>query len=143
MFPITEIEALADNSTSISSGKTLLFDFTTGEFILENGNIQVVEGIDALKIWIQKILKTEKLKFKIYNTGELNEYGTTILELINSGYPRDFIESEIIREITESLLSNSDISNVYNFNFSRDKRSLVVNFSIDSIYGTSENEVMF
>lgn len=144
MFPEYEPQLntnIEQNKTT--SRKSFLFDFYTGDFVLKDGKLVEVEGIESLKVWIQKILKTEKFKFKVYETGEVNEYGATLLDLINSEYPQIFIQSEIEREITEALLRNSEILNVENFIFTRETRFLIVNFDVITIYGSIRQEMIF
>ncbi|HEY5582932.1 MAG TPA: DUF2634 domain-containing protein [Ruminiclostridium sp.] len=145
MFPDYEPTISIDSTTAetTSNGKSFFFDFTTGDFVVKDGKVQTVEGIEALKIWIQKVLKTEKFKFKIYETGETDEYGVTLLNLVNSGHPQMFIQAEIQREITDTLVKNIEILSVDNFSFSREKRILVVGFSVNSTYGTTDEEVSF
>lgn len=130
-----------DSKTTL--GKSFLFDFAAGDFVLKDGKLQVVEDSEALQVWIRKILKTEKFKFKIYETGETNEYGVTLLDFVNSGHPQFFIQAEIQREVAEALIKNPEILDVTNFSFSRDKRTLVVNFNVNSIYGNIGEEVRF
>ena len=38
--------------------KTFDFDFRKSEFNMKNGNPVVLEGVDALKMWIQKCIRT-------------------------------------------------------------------------------------
>jgi len=145
MFPDYEPTINIDSTTTetTSNGKSFYFDFTTGDFVIKDGRVQLTEGIEALKVWIQKVLKTEKFKFKIYETSKTDEYGTTLLELVNSRHPQMFIQAEIQREITDALVKNVEISSVDNFSFSREKRILVVGFNVNSIYGTTSQEVSF
>lgn len=144
MFPEFSPQLQQNNQeTKTTLGKSFYFDFKSGDFILRDGKLIVTDGIEALKIWIMKILKTEKFKFKIYENGEMSEYGVTLLELINSGYPQFFIQAEIQREVTEALLRNIEITGLSNFIFTREKRTLVVNFDVSSIYGTIQQEVRF
>lgn len=144
MFPEYEPQLNTNiEQDKTTSGKSFLFDFYIGEFVLKDGKLVEVEGIESLKVWIQKILKTEKFKFKIYEIGEVNEYGVTLLDLINSEYPQIFIQSEIEREITEALLRNSEILNVENFIFTRENRFLIVNFDVITIYGSIRQEMIF
>ncbi len=133
--------SMDDTETSTTNKKSFLFDFDMGDFSIADGKIQVVEEIEALKVWIQKILKTEKFKFKIYDTGEEEQYGILILEFINNDYPQAFLYSEIQREITEALIKNPEIIDINNFNFAKDKRTLNVSFDVISIYGTTEQVV--
>lgn len=129
---------LSDNET-YRNGKSFLFDFNQGDFVIEDGKLKEIDSLEALKIWIVKILKTEKFKFKIYYS---TDYGTSLTELITSDFPMPFIKSEIEREITEVLLQNSNIKSVQNFKFERNKMLLNVRFDCSTIYGTVEREVI-
>lgn len=143
MFPEYSPQLQAgDVAETAQMGKSFLFDFDQGDFVVRDGKLQVVEGLEALRVWIKKVLSTEKFKFKIYNTGESNEYGTTtLLELVNSGHPPFFIQAEIQREVTEALLRNPEITGVGEFTFLRERRTLIVGFTVNSIYGTTSEEV--
>lgn len=144
--PILKVNVNNDteNIETTNYGKSLLFDFTIGDFVVKDGEIQTVEGIEELKQWVKKILITEKNKYKIYEKvgDEDNEYGVSFYEILYSNYP-PFINAEIQREVTEVLLKNSEIINVYDFNFIRDKRALTVSFTVESIYGTISEELNF
>lgn len=137
-----QINNIKQIETNSKMGKSFLFDFNRGDFVLKDGKLVEIEGIEALKVWVEKILKTEKFKFKIYENSEINEYGVTLLELINKDYPIYFVESEIQREVTEALLKNAEINSVSNFTFSKEGRGLNISFEVSSIYGTTRNEVI-
>lgn len=136
-------EVVETTIENVAKGKSFNFNFITGDFAIKDGKVQVLEGIEALKVWIIKLIKTEKFKFKIYATNEVDEYGITLMDLIHSDYPYFFIKSEIQREITEELLKNPEILDVKDFVFTRVKRTLAVAFTVNSIYGPVENEVIF
>jgi len=142
MFPTQEVslDNLTSSKNEISTvGKSFLFDFEAGEFVLVNGKLTEITGYEALKMWIKKILKTEKGKFDIYYG---TSYGTTLLETVSSDYPYPFIKSEIEREIKETLLTNTAIKSADNFEFTRDKRTLKVSFTCHTVYGATESEVI-
>lgn len=130
-----------NNDKTTITGKSFLFDFKAGEFVLdETGNLIPVRNLDALKTWIEKILKTDKNKFIVY---EGTNYGVSNLkELVNSNYPFEFIKSEIESNIKEVLLNNTDIKNVENFKFERNKRVLIVSFDVSTVYGQIQSEVV-
>lgn len=130
----------SDSKTS-NSGKSFLFDFSKGDFNIVDGKLQEINNLEALKLWIEKVLKTTKYKFKIYDSVD---YGIADLkELITSGFPLQFIQAEIEREIKETLVKNNQIKSVENFKFERNKRLLTVSFDCYTIYGTVESEVSF
>ena len=60
MFP-NSTDVMLDNKSDTSSGtKSYLFDFTTGDFALRDGKLIECDGIESIKVWIEKILRTEK-----------------------------------------------------------------------------------
>lgn len=120
-------------------GKTFLYDFDKGDFVMRNGKLIELYGIDALKQWIVKVLKTEKFRFRIY---ENVEYGTSIETLIGSNLPRAYVESEIEREVTESLLQSPYIERLEGWQFERDGKWMRIRFTVISpMYNTFDMEV--
>lgn len=143
-FPInTELNnQITNKKISINkNGKSFLFDFNKGDFIAKDGKLQVIEEIDAIITWINKVIYTEKFRFKIYEEENKKEYGVSLYKLLTKEYKKFFIYSEIKREITEALLKNIEIKNVNNFSFEREKRTLIVSFNVETIYGSHEIEV--
>ena len=109
------------------------FDFQKGGFIIINGRPKMTVGRERIKNWVQKILNTQKGRYKIYNgTG----YGINIEDtFVGKNYNRDYIRSEVKREITEILTANEDIVSIDNFNMEVDGSLLTVSFTINSVYG--------
>ena len=128
-------------ATVVSNGAMLNFDFDTGEFVMKDGNIEILTGVEALKMWITKLIRTEKNKFKIYATGATDEYGISLLDLINSNNPYFYIQVELQSELTKELLKNAEILSVDSFILTKESTTLTVNFNVNSIYGLVENEV--
>lgn len=146
MFPNQNAVSAAtelDTTNSISSsGKSPKFDFETGDFVVKDGKVATVTGQEAVKLWIQKILKTEKNKYKIYNTDNTEKYGVQLLEIITSKHPIAYIKAQVQTIITEALLKNSDIKSVTEFGFTKDKNLLNVTFTVNTSYGSTESEVV-
>ena len=109
------------------------FDFHMGYFIIINGRPYMTVGRERIKNWVQKILNTQKGRYKIYNgTG----YGINIEDtFVGKNYNRDYIRSEVKREITEMLTANEDIVSIDNFNMEVDGSLLTVSFTVNSVYG--------
>lgn len=147
MLPkITELEFNTEELTNDLPpiGKSFLFDFVKGDFILKDGKMIELYGADSLKMWIEKILRTERFRFRIY---ENVEYGVTLESLIGSNFPRAFIEAEIEREVTESLLMSPYIARLEGWSFERDGKWMRIKFRvissmyISSMYNTFDMEV--
>ena len=110
------------------------------DLITKNREIVILEGKEALNVWIWKALKTERNRFKAYSSN----FGSDIYEEIGYVYDRVIKEQLIINEIIDTLLVNPYITNVYDFEitYSDDDLTLNINFKVDSIYGTAAQEVI-
>lgn len=143
MFPeqsITYTTVIESEEKASNSGKSFLFDFETGDFVIKDGKLVEITELEALKTWISKVLRTTKDKFDIYLD---TDYGITNLkELINKDFPFAFIKAEVEKEITETLLKNSNVNSVIDFEFTRESEKLTVSFTVNSAYGTTESEVI-
>lgn len=137
MFP-NDIESFLENEdvaietdSTVFNGTSFLYDFTKGDFIYKNGAPVMVNGIEALRVWIEKIIRTEKFKFNVYQSVEGNsEYGVSIEDLIGSNLPQGFIESEMKRELTESITKNPYIDELTEWSFEREGSKLTINFTV-------------
>ena len=139
MFPTQKASSPNDRSTGSNGenvGTSFYFDFDEGDFILKDGNATKLEKIEAIKMWVKKIIKTDRYVYEIYDN-----YGISLKDLITGDYPQGYVNSEIERILTTALSAHSQIISVYNFNFTRERRTLKVNFNIDTVYGTI-NEVV-
>lgn len=146
MFPsqttVTTLEVDTTSTTVTSGGKSPQFDFDAGDFVVKDGKVVTVTGLQALKLWIQKTLKTEKNKYKIYNNNNVEKYGVSLLGIITSKQPLSYIQAQVQTLVTEALTKNNDIKSVTNFSFIRDKRLLNCTFTVNSVYGAMEESVV-
>lgn len=136
MFPDDITEFIENEGVTITSGETtvfngtsFLYDFEKGDFVYKNGAPVVVTGVEAIRVWIEKVIRTDKFKFDIYKDGEEN-YGVYIEDLLGSNFPKGFVESEMRRELTESILKNPYIEELIEWSFERDGSSLTINFTV-------------
>lgn len=140
MFPqLAELELdTTDAETARPRGKSFLFDFATGDFVLRDGKMVEATGIDSLKVWIEKALRTAKYRYEIY-TG--TEYGASTEDLVGSNLPFDFIKEEMKREVREALQNNQEILSVSDLSFEREGSKMTVRFTVNSIFGATQQEV--
>lgn len=125
-------------------GKSFLFDFKKGDFVLKDGKLVVLEGIEALKMWIIKVIRTEKFRFRIYENTEFEndeQYGVMLEDLIGSNFDREFIEAEIEREVREALLLHEYIVSVDEWQFERNSKKMTVSFAVTTYDETLNMEV--
>lgn len=128
MFP-NSTDITINNETQILSGtKSYIFDFTTGDFVVRDGKLIECDGISAIKVWIEKILRTEKGRYPIYDN---TEYGCHLEDLIiGNSYTAEFVEAELKREIEDALKQNPQITSVTNFNIIRNKNAITVTLEV-------------
>lgn len=109
------------------------FDFTTGEFRLNGGDIAVLKGIDALRLWVHKTIITQLNRYSIYNG---KAYGANIEDLIiGRTYGFDFVESELRRELETALLRHENIESLSAFSAVKKGTTLEVSFTLSTAYG--------
>lgn len=139
MFPVVSENVIVEEEKKTAPiGKSFLFDFMRGDFETVDGKLIEAHGLDEVKIWIEKVLRTEKNRYRIY---EFSEYGISLSDLVHSNYPFDFIKMEMEREIKETLVKNSEIQNVHSFTFERMKGALMCTFTVDTRYGQTGGEI--
>lgn len=138
MFPTQKVSLSSPTPETNSSGEnTFYFDFNEGDFVLnETGNATELSNIEAVKMWVRKIIKTDQYMYEIYG-----DYGVSFNDLITGEYPQSYVVSEIERILIETLSTHPAILNVYNFSFTRERRILKVNFNIDTIYGSTSEVI--
>ena len=118
-----------------------LFPFITyEEDVVENNPLQlykevgkglkIVEGNEAIKIWIYKALQTPRYQYDIYTW----DYGSELLSLIGKAYTKGLTQSEASRYIKEALLINPYILDVNVVSTSFDGDVLSANVRVKTIY---------
>jgi len=136
MFPNTQdlSDSAAAESAAAATGKSFLFDFQTGDFVIQNGKL--VETKD-ISVWIEKILRTEKDRYEIYTD---TNYGVHLEDLIvGTNYDQAFVQSELKREIEEALLSHPDIAGISNFTAEKTETGIIISVEVE----TGDTEATF
>lgn len=134
-FNLTSDSARADNL-----GKSFKYDFSKGDFILLDGKLVPVEETHAIKVWVEKVLRTERFRFKIYERADRNEYGVTLEDLIGTVLPRAFVEEELKREITEAVTRHPRIESISDLSTKREGAWLKISFKINLAEGQTVQE---
>ncbi|AWZ50036.1 terminase (plasmid) [Clostridiaceae bacterium 14S0207] len=125
----TEIE---DIKEELPIFKEYKLDYETGELITnEQGENIILEKDEALKIWIWKVLQTNKYKYKIYT----NNYGNELETLVGKGYSKELVDSEVSRYLEECLLANPYIKSLDNVSVEFEGSKLKTNIKVKTIYG--------
>ncbi|MFV0517821.1 MAG: DUF2634 domain-containing protein [Aminipila sp.] len=141
MFPEINEEFAVKESKETKQGKSFNYDFDKGDFVVLDGKVEVISDLNSIRVWIRKILETEKSRFKIYQDEEGANYGTSLKSCINQGFPLEFTKIEVEREIREALAKNSAIKLVHSFEFNKINRRLICSFIVETVYGRTGGEL--
>jgi hypothetical protein len=136
MLPeITELELNMEQEEDLPPlGKSFLFDFATGQFVKRDGKLVLVEGRDAVKAWIEKVILTEKFRYEIYKG---MEYGVSLEDLKGSALSIVFVETEVKRELEEAITKHAYIQSLSQWEFTRGESSLIISFKVNLVNGTA------
>lgn len=128
--PPPNLEALNEFPTY----KEIAWDFKNNQPIIENGEFKIVEGDEAIKVWIYLSLLTPNKQYPIYSW----DYGSEVKELIGKNYTKALTESEAQRLIEECLLINPYITDIQVADTSFKDSILTCNVKVTTIYGDLE-----
>ena len=92
---------------------------------------RLLEGKEALRMWIYKALLTQRYRYTIYSW----DFGQDLDELIGQGYEKGLIKSEVERRIKDCLLIHPHIKECNSFSIILQQDQLNIDFTVNTIYG--------
>lgn len=110
------------------------WDVTTREFVIRNGNINILTSAPALKIWIYKTLLSQRGRYQAYTWN----YGNDLDALVGAAMTRDVLSSEAKRITEEALYTNAHIFNLKNFTAKMEDNTLEIAFVAETDAGDIE-----
>ena len=134
LFPfVTYKEDMVKNNT-FPLYREIAWDFKRDVPILENGDFKIVEGNEAIKVWVYKAILTPRYNYSIYTW----DYGSELLDLIGKAYTPSLTKEEAKRLIKEALEINPYILEVEITDINFKDSLLSADIKIVTIYGESE-----
>ena len=104
-------------------------DFSTGQL-----TGKIVEGLEAIKVWVWLCLHTERFRHAIYSA----DYGTSLEQYFGRSLTDEYISTDCESEISEALLVNKDIQSIEDFLAEKEGESLKINFKLITKFGDLE-----
>lgn len=123
---IEDEEEIEELEEEIKLPREYGINFKTGQI---TGGI--VEGKEAIKVWIWLALQTPRYRHYIYTW----DYGSEFEDLIGKGYTEEYIGAEAQRMTEDCLLVNENIQSITDFNVNMAGDALTVSFTANTIYG--------
>ena len=119
--------------------KTILFDFEKGDLSMKNMIIDTSSEIKAIKNKIEKLIKTETKIAPIY---KFYDYGINKEKVIGKEYGSHIKDVQsLVLEIKNKIMKINGVKNIPKWDKKIDRDKLILNFEIDTIYGSIRNEV--
>lgn len=110
---------------------TFLVDFQKGKMLRENGKLIKTSDERAVRMWIEKVLLTEKYKWDIYKNNGAGQYGMRYKAmLLSQRFPTPILYSEFERELKEIILRNKQILEIRNIKIELKKHTLETSFEV-------------
>lgn len=115
------------------------WDFKKNDFKLKDGKMYIVEGKEAIRIWIWKILQTPRYRYLIYSW----DYGHELEQLFGRSYSQAIIQSEAERLIKEAIWPtlNGYVTDIQNLTVNVNRDMLKISFTAVTPYGEVEIDV--
>ena len=132
IFPFISPEVLeGEQSNELPLFREYAYDFENNRLLLRDGNTYLVEGNEALRIWIFKALATERFRYTAYDAA----FGSEIETLPGKSLNNEIANSELKRFITEAIMVNPYIVELSNFQFTQSLSGTTVSFDCETVYG--------
>lgn len=132
IFPMIDPGPAADSGgQALPLCREVAWDFVHDVPIFRGGEPVVVEGKEALKVWIWRALRTPRFKYEIYTWA----YGSEFESLLGQAYSDSVKTAEAPRYLRECLLINPYIKAVKDISVTFESAVLTVRGTADTIYG--------
>lgn len=141
VFPFTglseeeEVAAEEQTQSELPLFREYAWDFEKNDFYYKDGNPILLEGLDALQIWMYKTLKTERFRYLAYSWDFGIELEDTILTASTS---TGVDNAEAERYVREALLVNTYITDIRDFEAAKESAKLLISFVAVTVYGEVE-----
>lgn len=118
-----------DDSQVVRVPREYGIDFNTGKL-----TGKIVEGLEAIKVWIWLCMHTERFRHAIYSA----DYGTSLEQYIGHMLSEEYINTDCESEISDALLINEYIESIEDFEAIRNSDSLNISFRVVTKFGSIE-----
>lgn len=130
MFPVSE-GMKRTTVADLPLCREVAWDFKADRAILRRGEPVVVEGAEAVKVWIYHALKTVRGRYGIYS----RDYGNEAEGLIGQPYSEAVKRAEAIRYIREAIAPNPYVTDVTEVSVDFAEATITISVRVQTVYG--------
>ncbi|QJC52780.1 DUF2634 domain-containing protein [Paenibacillus albicereus] len=123
------VQSATEEPADLPLFREYVWDFSLDDFVLRDGNPVLIEGIDAIRTWISKTLRTERFRYLAYSW----DYGQELDSLLGQRSVPD--QSEAERFVKEALGASPYIQSLTDFQLQQDADTLSIHFTANTVYG--------
>ena len=98
---------------------------------------EIVEGLDAIVMWVQNALRTKRYEWTIYSW----DFGEEYTDLIGHSFSQEYLNNECNRLITECLEENPYIQGIEDLVVTLEGDHLSIHFTLITDLGEVEIDV--
>lgn len=132
LFPVIDPQEVQQESIqTLPLYREVAWDFERDVPRFRGGRPIVVEGKEALKVWIWRALRTARYRYDIYS----EDYGSEFESLLGQAYSDSIKTAEAPRYLRECLLTNPYITEVRDIQVDFASATLTVRGTAVTIYG--------
>ncbi len=95
---------------------------------------KVVEGIEAIKVWVWNCLHSERYRYAIYSW----QYGAEFEQYIGQTVSDEYLQNDCQTETEDALMVNPYISGIDDFEASIEGDHLSISFTLETTLGNTE-----
>lgn len=107
-------------------------DFDTGQL-----TGKIVEGVEAVKVWIWLCLHTARYRFAIHDW----DYGVDFEEYIRQTLDQEYVDTDIKKEVEDAMYVNPWITDVTDWQSSMDEKHDKLHLVFTAVTDFGETEV--
>jgi hypothetical phage related protein len=126
---LNNTKTIKEDSQVVKIPREYGIDFDTGQL-----TGKIVEGIEAIKVWIWLCLHTERFRHAIYSS----DYGAALEQYFGHVLSDEYINTDCESEVTDALLINDYIESIENFGAVKDGEHLRISFRVVTKFGSLE-----
>lgn len=131
-YPFTGTVTANTYTSDLPTPKEYAWDFENDCFLYDaDGSHKIVEGDEAIKIWIYKALSTERFRYLAYSW----QYGIELRPFIGKVMGVQQRYSEIKRVIVECLMVNPYIKSIDTIDIQHEGDTVDISITLTTIYG--------
>lgn len=135
LFPFDDTDEFITDDT-LNDEEYVLRDFEI-DFRTMKMTGRIVEGLDAIEMWVQLALRTKRYEWLIFSW----DYGEEYTELIGYSYTKEYLDSEVERCITECVTQHPYITGIQDLTVTVEKDKLHIEFTLITDFGEVEIDV--